>query len=192
MFKAVGTLYRQRYENPKVEDDEGRLATSPNDILKLTTNFFKAKFQKEDAEVIQPFEDEPRPLVKEVTTEEIHKSLTKLNNNKATGEDDIPGELLKYSPKEVKEYIAKMINDMFRKHEPLKINNGNMRAIQKPNKPKGPRKNLRPVTLLNTIRKELSICTLNGTGDEIGAYLSVNQSGFRPFRSTSDIVRTHR
>ena len=45
----------------------------------------------------------------------------KLNNNKATGEDDIPGELLKYSPKEVKQYIAQMINDMFRKHEPLKM-----------------------------------------------------------------------
>ena len=46
MFKAVGTLHHQRYENPKVEEDEGRLATSPNDILKLTTDFFKAKFQK--------------------------------------------------------------------------------------------------------------------------------------------------
>ncbi|XP_065071803.1 uncharacterized protein LOC135696359 [Rhopilema esculentum] len=109
MFKAVGTLYRQRYENPKVEGDEGRLATSPNDILKLTTDFFKAKFQKEDAEVIQPFEGEPRPLVKEKTPEEIHKSSTKLNNNKATGEDGIPGELLIYSPKEVKYYIAQMI-----------------------------------------------------------------------------------
>ena len=64
MFKAVGTLYRLRYENPKVEDDEGRLATSPNDILKLTADFFKAKFHIEDAEVIQPFEGEPRSRVK--------------------------------------------------------------------------------------------------------------------------------
>ena len=152
MFKAVGTLYRQKYENPKVEDDEGRSAKGPNDILKLTTDFFKAKFQKEDTEVIQPLEGEPRPLVKEITTEEIHESFTKLNNNKATGEDGIPGELLKYSPKEVKEYIAQMINDMFRKHQPLKINNGNMRALQKPNKPKGPRKNLRPVTPSHIIK----------------------------------------
>ena len=134
MFKAIGTLYRQRYENPKVEDEEGRLATSPNDVLKLTTDFFKAKFQKEDAEVIQPIEGETRSLVKEITTEEIHKSFTKLNNNKATGEDGMPGELLKYSPKEVKEYIAQMIHDMFRKHEPLKINSSNMRALQKPKK----------------------------------------------------------
>ena len=46
MFKAIGTLYRQRYENPKVEDDEGRLATNPNEILKLTTDFFKQNFKK--------------------------------------------------------------------------------------------------------------------------------------------------
>ena len=85
-----------------------------------------------------------------------------------------------------------MMNDMFRKHEPLKINNSNMRALQKPKKPKGPRKNLRPVTLLNTIRKALSICTLYRARDKIEAYLSVNQSGFRPFRRTSDIVCTHR
>ena len=72
MFKAAGTLYHQRYESPQVEDDEGRLATSPNYILKLTTDFFEATFQKEDAEVIQLFEGEPRPLVKEITPEEIH------------------------------------------------------------------------------------------------------------------------
>ena len=78
---------------------------------------------------------------------------------------------------------------MFRKHE---TNNGNMRALQKQKKPKGPRKNLRPVTLLNTIRKALSICTLYRTRDKIEAYLSVNQSGSKPFRSTSDIVWTHR
>ena len=87
------------------------------------------------------FEGEPRPLVKAITTKEIHKSFTKLNNNKSTGEDGIPGELLKYSPIEVKEYIAQIINDMFRKHEPLRIKNGNTRALQKLNKPKGPRKN---------------------------------------------------
>ena len=66
----------------------------------------------------------------EITPDEISRSFKKLNNNRATGEDNIPGELLKYSPKEMHEYVATMINEMFRTHEPLKINNGNMKALQ--------------------------------------------------------------
>ena len=41
MFKAVGKIFRERYENPKVEDNEGKLATDPNKILELTTEYFK-------------------------------------------------------------------------------------------------------------------------------------------------------
>ena len=36
------------------------------------------------------------------------------------------------------------------------------------------------------------MCALYRSRDEIEAYISVNQIGFRPFRSTSDIVWTHR
>ena len=67
-----------------------------------------------------------------------------------------------------------------------------MRTLPKPGKPKGPRKNLRPVTLLNTVRKTLSLITLDRVRDKVENYLSANQSGFRPFRSTSDVVWTHR
>ena len=67
-----------------------------------------------------------------------------------------------------------------------------MRTLPKPGKAKGPRKNLRPVTLLNTIRKSLSIITLGRIREKAEKYLSDNQSGFRPYRSTSDVVWTHR
>ena len=172
--------------------DDGKLVTTPNEILRLTTEYFKDKFQKKDVEKIQPFTGKPRALTKQITSEEIYKNFKKLNNNRATGEDGIPGELLKYSPKEVHEYVAKMINDMFITHETLNINNGNVITLEKPGKPKGPRKNLRPVTLLNTIRKAISLCTLYRSREKIEKYLSANQSGFRPFRSTADVVWAHR
>ena len=50
MFKTVGALYRKQFQNPKVEDDEGKLAVSPYDILKLTTEFFKRRFRKTSIE----------------------------------------------------------------------------------------------------------------------------------------------
>ena len=192
MFKAVGKIFKQQYENPKVEDEDGKLATDPNKILELTTEFFKEKFYKEEEKEIEPYRGEARPLEKPITKEEVEKSFKRLNNGKATGEDGIPGELLKYGPEKLAEQTAQVFNAAFETHQPLKINNGNMKTLQKPGKPKGPRKNLRPVTLLNTVRKSLSLITLDRIRDKVEEYLSANQSGFRPFRSTSDVVWTHR
>lgn len=112
----------------------------PNEILELTTEFFKAKFNKEDDKTIEPFKGEAKPLNCPISPEEVRQSFKKLNNNRATGEDEITGELLKYSPEDVTNYVADMFNEVFESHQPLKINNGNMRALQKPGKPKGPRK----------------------------------------------------
>ena len=67
-----------------------------------------------------------------------------------------------------------------------------MIALQKPGKPKGPPKNLRPITLLNTIRKALSIITLHRIRPCTEEYLSHSQSGFRPDRSTADVAWAHK
>ena len=168
------------------------MATDPNKILELTTEFFKEKFNKPEAQGIDPYKGEKRPLNKPITKDEVKKSFKKLNNGRATGEDGIKGELLKYGPETLAEHTASVFNSAFEKHEPLEINNGNMRTLPKPGKPKGPRKNLRPVTLLNTVRKTLSLITLDRIKEKVDTYLSANQSGFRPFRSTADVVWTHR
>ena len=52
------------------------------------------------------------------------------------------------------------INESYKKHEILDINAGEIIPLPKPGKPKGPPKNLRPITLLNTIRKTLSTIVL--------------------------------
>ncbi|GFS19133.1 retrovirus-related Pol polyprotein LINE-1 [Elysia marginata] len=57
---------------------------------------------------------------------------------------------------------------------------------------KGPPNNLRPITLLNSLRKALSVITLNRIRPDVERYLSNSQSGFRPNRSTADVVWTHK
>ena len=64
-------------------------------------------------------------------------------------------------------------------------------VIQKPSKKKGPPDNLCPITLLNLLGKALSIVTLNQIRTQVKEYLSKNQSGFRPERSTTDFIWTH-
>ena len=192
MFKATRLLYQKQFENPTVEDQEGKLASNPNDILDIVSSHFKSKFEDEKVEEITPFEGEPKPLKNPITPEEVRKSFNSLSNNKAPGEDQIHAELLKYGTPLLDQTITDIFNTTFSKHENLDINTGVLIAIQKPGKKKGPPNNLRPITLLNSLRKALSIITLNRIRPFVEEYLSKSQSGFRPDRSTADVVWTHK
>ena len=61
----------------------------------------------------------------------------------------------------------------------------------KPDKLKSPVKTLRPLTLLNTIRKKLSLICLQRTRPAVTKYITSGQSGFQPNRSTADLVWSH-
>ena len=192
MFKAVKLLNQKHYENPSVEDSSGKLVINPNQTLEIVADFFKEKFQNKDLASIASFQGIPRKLNKPFTSEEVRKSLESLKNNRAPGGDEISGELLKYGTPLLHKSIANILNGVFEEHETININSGELIAIPKPGKPKGPPKNLRPITLLNTIRKALSIITLHRIRPNIEEYLSHSQSGFRPERSTSDVAWTHK
>ena len=64
--------------------------------------------------------------------------------------------------------------------------------IPKPNKQKGSLKNLRPINLLNAIRKLLSNIALGRIQKKADNYISPCQSAYRRGRSTSDAVWVHR
>ena len=113
----------------------------------------------------------------------------KLRNNRASGEDGITGELIKYGPDIVKEKLCNTYNKMFENHyDEINIGKSNLLPLQKPNKEKGPLKKFRPINLLNTSRKILSIITLNRRQEKVEQYLSASQAAYRPKRSTDDIV----
>ena len=72
------------------------------------------------------------------------------------------------------------------------IGSGSLIPLQKPNKPLGPPSNVRPIVLLNTLRKTLSLLTLARVRPKVDQYLAQTHSGFRPGRSTADVVWAHR
>jgi hypothetical protein len=51
---------------------------------------------------------------------------------------------------------------------------------------------LRPIVLLTTLRKTLSLITLNRIRPAVEGFLPKSQSGFRQNRSTSDAVWAHK
>ena len=64
--------------------------------------------------------------------------------------------------------------------------------IQKPGKPKGPLTSVRPIVLLTTLRKTLSLFVLSRIAPKVDEYLSPSQSGFRSGRSTADVLFGYR
>ena len=188
MFSAVKALNRGKFENPKVEDSDGKLITNPNEILKTVANHFENKFKDINIPEIPSFIGKPKPLNHPITQAEIRKNLNRLKNNKAPGEDKIYPELLKYSTPLLDQTIANIFNSTFTNHEELDITSGVLIVIPKPGKPKGPPNNLRPITLLNTLRKVLSLLTLDRIRPSIEKYLSHSQSEFGPSEHFIDIT----
>ena len=192
MFKAIKVLNRKQFTNPQVNDKDEKKVTSPTEIQNIITKNFKSKFRDERTEDIQPFSGQPRALNNPISEKEVRQSIKQLNNGRAPREDNICNEYLKFAPEILDNQIAMIINKTFENHEDLDINNGILVALPKPGKPKGPPQNLRPVTLLNSIRKVLSTIALTRIRPAVENYISCSQSGFRPNRSTSDVVWAHR
>ena len=137
IYSADNIMKRKRLGNPKVEDENGQKATSLDEIFRVTTSFFKEKFLYPHLHNIDQFRCPARQVCNEITKEEVHKSLSKLNNNRAAESDDITGELLTYGAKQLSPQIANILNNVFKIHIPLKINKGKMITLPKQEKLKG-------------------------------------------------------
>ena len=104
----------------------------------------------------------------------------------------ISAELIKYGPEELNQGIALVLNNIFEKHRDVDTGSGILTPINKPNKTKGPKEHLRAITLLPMIRKIMSNLVLERINTRADEYISKTQSAYTQFRSTADIVWTHR
>ena len=122
---------------------------------------------------------------------EVTKTMYRMKNNKAYW--DLPVELVKYGGEHLHTDVANILNNIFEQHDDIDIGEGHLIPLQKPKpKPKGPVKNLRPITLLNLLRKILSRITTTRIEPKTDEYLSKSQSAYRKGRSTSDVVWAYR
>ncbi|GFR64599.1 very-long-chain enoyl-CoA reductase [Elysia marginata] len=153
MFKAVKSLNRKKSEKPKnIFYADGKFITNIDEIQTVIGKHFKDKFRDDQINDLEPFQGDARDLNKPITTYEVEKALACLNNNKGGGGDGIPGELIKYGADTLAKVIFNILNRVFSEHDDININSGKVITLQKPGKAKGPVTNLRPITLLNTLR----------------------------------------
>jgi hypothetical protein len=104
----------------------------------------------------------------------------------------MPGELLKYRSTELHMQIAQIYIEMFEKGEDLELSRGTLIVLPKPGKPPGLLSSLRPIVLLTTLRKTLSLIVLQRIQPAVERFLPASQSGFRQNRSTADVVWMHK
>lgn len=127
-----------------------------------------------------------------MTAEELQHAFKRLRNGRATRPNTLPAELLKYNVANLARPLADHLNHGFKTGDQIHLREGILLGLLKPNNPAGQCASLRPIVLLNIIRKAISLVVLRRISPKVEAFLSPHQCGFRPRRSTADAVWAHR
>ena len=180
MFKYVRLLYRTPYRQPTIHDDQGRAIQDQEEYGKQVSDFFSEQFEGDVIQGITAFTGEPRPLTYPITASEVEHAINRLNNNRASGSDELPGELLKHGSNVIAKPIAYIFNRAITDQDVLsQIGHGIIIILPKPGKPVGAMTSIIPMVLLNTLRKTLSLIVLSRIADKVDEFLYPGQSGFR-------------
>ena len=193
MFAASKILYGNKKKPLIVHDENKHNVESDNKKAEIIRNWFKQKLSKEQHDIIEPFDGAPRPLNVPITPWEVYKAASKLNNDRAVGEDNTSNELFKYAGYQVHIRYCSIINKCFETNSYLKcIGEGILNPLQKPKKPRGPTKSLRPLILSNSARKLMSMITLKRIETKLDHYTAPWQCAYKKEKSCSLIVWTQR
>eukprot|EP00117_Sycon_ciliatum_P012406 scpid43739/ scgid1192/ LINE-1 reverse transcriptase homolog len=191
MHASVAALCRPRRSGIAVDDGNGARICNPAQQARRVSDHFCGQFSDSSS---KPLKKETTTLTNNITTAEVASAIRRLKNGKSPGPDGIPNEMLKYACNEpLCTSIAHILQTSVESATPdSAIGAGVLIPLQKPGKPKGPCSSLRPIVLLNSVRKILSSITLRRIQHQVEQYLPSSQSAYRPGRSTSDIVFTLR
>ena len=195
MYEAVRQLTNsKKLGSVSVFNNCNQFVTNNVDKVNIIRDYFEKHYSCPDDETpLEPFEGNPRPLSNPISSEEVETAAKRLRNNKAVGPDGIPNEFLKFAPHVFYNQFADLINQSFERHEHVpSFTEGYLTPLQKPNKPRGPCKSLRPLCLLNGTRKILSMIVLKRIISQVAHYTGPWQQAYKSGHSTANIVWTQR
>ena len=189
MFEAVRQLTNSKTTRPiTVHNEEGHVIATDEKKAEVVRDWFEDHFTGNEPP-LEPFVGVPRPLDTPISTKEVENAIRRLKNNRACGPDEVPNELLKYAGSNFSAAFSEIVNQCFETNTFIPaIGESILTPLQKPGKPPGPVKNLRPLNLLNGIRKILSVLTLNRIQDQVNHYTGPWQCGYKAGHGCADIV----
>ena len=156
MFNAAKALYMKHQKIQFLHDDQERCVSQPQEVQKIIEQHFMKHFNKENINHIKKFITGAKGLNRKITAKEVKTAVWKMANNKALCKEKITIELIKYASKEIYKEIANILNGIYERNDTrIKLATGILLNLSKPKKTQGLVKNLRPITLLEVIRKIL-------------------------------------
>ena len=179
--------------NQAVKDLNGKVLVNPEDILKRWTEHFHTllnQFSEADEKVLEniPQRAVDESMADPPTLEDINKALTRLKNNKATGEDGIPAEVFKYGGDVIRNLLHQIVCQIWKEGQvPQQWIDA---VIIKLFKKKDPMEcgNYRGISLLAVAGKILSNIILSRIARRVEEVLPESQCGFRSKRGTADMI----
>ena len=166
-----------------IQNPEGKFIVTDKAKADTISKWFEQRFT-DTVVPLAPFVGPEQPLKQPITATEVESTMKLLQSGRAPGPGGVSNELLKYVAGTLSESFAEIINTIFEQHIALEVlGKGILVALLKPGKPLGLFARLRPIVLLNSVRKIASIITLQH---------SSQGCGFKQGRSCANIVWTQR
>ena len=183
----------------ELETEKGKITSQPEILLevkKFYENLYKKKTIKNQTDydpncVPKKISDlDKEKLEGPITKEELDKALGNSKNNKSPGLDGYSPEFHKYFWPQLGNFFLDCINENFRKGElTVSQSQGVITCLPKGGKARNQLKNWRPISLLNTSYKLISLCITNRIRPLLNNIISPEQKGFLTGRSISDCSR---
>jgi len=177
-FEAVAIMKKYEYKPLQLQDEDKNLVYNRRSQFPMIHEFYRSFFNQIGRDTpINPWDGDPRPLENPITEAEVEEAVKKLNNGRAYGKDGTPGELQRYGGPNLCKHLTIIYNQMLKQGQIIdEIGEGILITLNKQNGKPSTINNIRPITLLNMIRKILSKVALARIQDIILLYVSPTQS----------------
>lgn len=178
-----------------IENEDGTSFKDQDQRLKRWSQYFQQLYNQESEtndDAIRPLDSVPPEIISDPPSkDEIRAALTHMKN-KAPGNDDITGEMLKAGGEETVEMLSRLLNQVWKDRTiPKDWKEALIIPIHKKGR-KSKCQNYRGISLLSVPSKALSRILYERLYPTIDTILKDTQCGFRSGRSTADMIFTIR
>jgi len=175
-----------------IEDSQGNRIVEQSQVLKIWENYITELHDRPNRPVtleVEPGEevdaDEKGPYI---LRSEVEKAITEMRNKKATGDDDVPGDVLRLFGEGGLKIITKLINTIYETGEwPKDFTKVIMIALKK--KPQATKcSDHRTISLIAHTAKRVAKILRRRIKNKIEDVLGEDQFGFRRGKGTRDTI----
>ena len=149
--------------------------------------------QRQEAPYLEPIYDTEAEVRQDAfTKEELNEAISRLNNNKTPGPNEVTSELIQLLSEEARGKLLEVLNKCWEEDELFEeMHQADLAVIYKKCKTDMP-ENYRPIALLSIGYKLMVSMIQKRLSDALGDRIDPAQCGFREGKSTSQPIHTYR